>query len=178
LALLDSGDVAFYVNTSNPMVLPTANASFRKDVFSRVGFFSPEFSSREDHELILRLWRQGGQGLYQPDIVVTADVQPTRMTKSYHRRWNYQTGKFNSMMKLNEIMASDGGLLAEPSIGRTMFGVPGYIYRQLMAQALYWCKAISQESKRLQHENRMYYLTGYITKRLEQRRKSHLNLGT
>jgi glycosyltransferase involved in cell wall biosynthesis len=172
LALLDSGDDAFYVNAGNPMVLPTANASFRRDVFSRFGLFSPEFSSREDHELILRLWREGRQGLYQPAIIVTADVQPARMTKSYHLRWNYRTGRFNSMMRLNEIMGPDGRLLEKQTNAPTIFGVPTYIYRQLMSEGLDWFKTLFQESKRLQHENRICYLIGYITKRLEQGTKS------
>jgi len=172
LALLDGGESAFYVNAANPMVLPTANASFRKSVFSRVGVFLPEFSGREDHELILRLWLTGRQGLYQPTIVVTADVQPVRMTKSYHHRWNYLTGKYNSMMRLDDMMGPDGGLKEKPMTGPTIFGVPAYFYRQLISEGLYWCKAISQESKRLQHENQICYLIGYITKRIEQNSKS------
>jgi glycosyltransferase involved in cell wall biosynthesis len=175
LALLDKGDTAFYVNAANPMVLPTANASFRKDVFSRVGLFSPEFSSREDHELILRLWREGRQGLYQPAITVTADVQANRMTKSYHHRWNYRTGRYNSMMRLNELMGPNGRLRERPTDGPTILGVPTYIFRQLMLEGRYRCKAISEESKRLQHENQICYLTGYITKRIEQNRKSSPN---
>jgi glucosyl-dolichyl phosphate glucuronosyltransferase len=168
LALLDRGDDVFYVNAANPLALPTANAAFRRDVFSRVGLFSPEFSGREDHELLLRLWREGRQGLYQPAIIVTADVQPTRMTKSYHHRWNYTTGRFNSMMRLNEIMGRDGSLLDKQPNFRTIFGVPKFMYRQLITEGLSWCQTLSQESKHLQHENKMYYLVGYIAKRLEQ----------
>jgi len=119
--------------------------------------------------MILRLWREGLQGLYQPAIIVTANVQPSRMTKSYHHIWNYRTGGFNSMMRLNEIMGSDGVLMRQQKEARTIFGVPTYIYRQLMSEGVHWFQAIAQESKRLQHENQMYYLVGYIKKRLEQR---------
>lgn len=174
LALLDQGDTPFYVNAARPMVLPTANAAFRRNVFSRVGLFSEDFSGREDHELMLRLWRQGRQGLYQPAIIVTADVQPSRMTKSYHHQWNYRTGRFNSMMRLNEIMGSDGRLMEKPTNGITILGVPGYIYRQLMSEGLYWCKSLTQESRRLQHENHIYYLIGYITKRLQENSEPRL----
>lgn len=170
LALLDRGDNAFYVNAANPMVLPTANAAFRRDVFSRVGLFSEEFSGREDAELILRLWREGRQGLYEPAITVTADVQPTRMTKGYHHRWNYTTGRFNSMMRLGESMGRDGSLLDKQLNPRTIFGVPIYLYRQLISEGLCWCQTFSQESKHLQHENRIYYLVGYVAKCFEQRK--------
>jgi len=171
LALLDAGDDPFYVNAANPMVLPTANAAFRREVFSRVGLFSTAFSGREDHELILRLWREGRQGLYEPTIVVTADVQPARMTKSYHHRWNYMTGKFNSMMRLNEFIGADGSLMERPTNGRTIFSVPTYMYRQLMSEGLHWCRTLPRESDRLQHENQIYYLIGYITKRLEKKKE-------
>jgi glycosyltransferase involved in cell wall biosynthesis len=172
LALLDAGNDSFYVTATNPMVLPTANAAFRREAFCRVGLFSTAFSVSEDHELILRLWREGRQGLYEPTIIVTADVQAARMVKSYHRRWNYRTGKFNSMMRLNEITASDGRLMEKPTNGPTIFGVPTYIFRQLMYEGFCWFRTLFQESKRLQHENQICYLTGYITKRLEDRRKS------
>jgi glycosyltransferase involved in cell wall biosynthesis len=173
LALLDRGEEAFYVNAANPLVLPTANAAFRRDVFSRVGLFSPEFSGREDAELILRLWREGRQGLYEPAIIATADVEPTRMTKAYHHRWNYTTGRFNSMMRLAESMGRDGSLLDKQLNFRTIFGVPLYIYRQLISEGFHWCHTFSQESKHLQHENQIYYLVGYVARRFEQRKSQY-----
>ena len=101
LALLDYGDKPFYVNADNPICLPTANASFRREVFERVGLFSSSFSRGEDHELLMRLWCAGRQGLYVPNIVVTAEVQLERMRKQYHRRWNLTAGKFNSLQRLS-----------------------------------------------------------------------------
>src|ERR1051325_5562765 len=66
LALLDYGGETFYVSADNPICLPTANLSFRREVFERVGLFSSDFSSREDHELLVRLWRASRRGLYVP----------------------------------------------------------------------------------------------------------------
>ena len=37
LALLDYGEEPFYVNADNPLCLPTANASFRRELFERFG---------------------------------------------------------------------------------------------------------------------------------------------
>ena len=169
LALLDRGDNRFHVNASNPLCLPTANASFRRETFSRIGLFSPEFSGREDHELFVRLWQSGGQGLYEPDLVVMARVQPERLSKSYHHRWNTTTGKFNSLMRLDEIIAPDGSLITERRNGVKLFGVPGSMYREFVTESLGWLKQSvhGDDSRKVRHENRLCYLAGYVSKRYE-----------
>ena len=168
LALLDRGDKRFYVNASNHICLPTANASFRREVFSQIGDFLPEFSGREDHELLIRLLQAGGQGLYEPDLVVTASVQPERLLKSYHHRWNTTTGKFNALMQLDEKL-SGGRLKREHSNGVKLFGVPGFIYRQFVTESLGWLRqsVYGHDSGKVQHENRLCYLAGYVSKRYE-----------
>jgi len=169
LALLDRGDNRFYVNTSNPLCLPTANASFRREVFSRIGLFSPTFSGREDHELFVRLWQAGGQGLYEPDLVVMASVQPERLLKSYHHRWNTTTGKFNSLMRLDEIIGPDGSLIRERPNGVKLFGVPGSMYREFVTESWGWLRQSvhGNDSGKVRHENRLFYLAGYVSKRYE-----------
>ena len=181
LALLDRGDSRFYVNCSNPLCLPTANASFRREIFSRIGLFSPEFSGREDHELFIRLWHAGGQGLYEPDLVVMARVQPERLSKAYHHRWNTTTGKFNSLMHLDEIIAPDGSLIRERPNGVRLFGVPGSMYREFVTESWGWLRqSISgDDSGKVRHENRLCYLAGYVSKRyeIEVAQAGHSNLG-
>lgn len=179
LALLDRGDERFYVNASHPLCLPTANASFRRELFSRIGLFSPEFSGREDHELFVRLWHAGGEGLYEPNLVVMATVQPERLLKSYHHRWSATTGKFNSLMRLDEFIAPDGSLIRERSKGVKLFGVPGYMYREFLTESLGWLRqsVSGDDSKKLRHENRLCYLVGYISKRyqIEVAQEGHSN---
>ena len=181
LALLDRGDKPFYVNSSNPLCLPTANASFRREVFSRIGMFSPTFSGREDHELFVRLWQAGGQGLYEPGLVVMARVQPERLLKSYHHRWNTTTGKFNSLMRLDEIIAPDGSLIRERPNGVKLFGVPGSMYREFVTESWGWLRQSvhGNDSRKVRHENRLFYLAGYVSKRyeIEVAQAGHSNLG-
>ena len=168
LALLDQGDDRFYVNASNPLCLPTANAAFRREIFSHVGHYSPQFSGREDHELYLRMWQAGVQGLYEPELVAIASVQPERYLKSYHHRWNYRTGELNALMQLDDMMSSDGGLILERrASGVTLFGVPGFMYRQLATEGFGWLRETLRrdESGKMQHENRLYYLAGYVSQR-------------
>jgi cellulose synthase/poly-beta-1,6-N-acetylglucosamine synthase-like glycosyltransferase len=169
LALLDFGDKPFYVNIDNPICLPTANTSFRRRAFDSVGLFSPEFSGREDHELLVRLWRTDCQGMYIPDLVVTAEVQPERLKKDYHRKWNLTTGKFNSLMRLNESVSRDGRFVGELPDLATLFGVPGFVYRRLLTESFHWIVAAArwQKGKSQQHKNHIWYLIGYISKRIE-----------
>ena len=172
LALLDYGDEPFYVNADNPLCLPTANASFRLELFERFGFFSPEFSGREDHEFLLRLWKGGSRGLYSPRVVVIAEVQNERLKQDYHRRWNTTTGRFNSLMRLNEIMGPDGRIVGESPNPLTLFGVPAFVYRCLVEQSLGWLGAsmLARRDSALRYKNALFYLSGYISKRYEQNR--------
>jgi glucosyl-dolichyl phosphate glucuronosyltransferase len=101
MALSDYGDAPMYVNAEAPVCLVGANLAFRRDVFARVGLFQPDFQrvkdgigSTEDHELQLRLWHARRQGMYVPALVVTAEVEPRRMSKEYHRRWHTGHGHF------------------------------------------------------------------------------------
>ena len=170
LALLDRGDEPFYVNAANPLCLPTANAAFRIEALSCIGPFAEQFSTREDHELQIRLCQAGRQGLYEPKMVVLAKVQPERMRKSYHHKWNKTTGKFNSLMRLADIMGPDGSIRPEATNTLRLFDVPAYMYREFYVQSLAWLKQLvhGNESTRLQCENRLYYLCGYVSTRYGQ----------
>jgi glycosyltransferase involved in cell wall biosynthesis len=176
LALLDYGDEPFCVNADNPLCLPTANAAFRRRLFEQVGLFSPDFSGREDHELLLRLWRAKFQGLYIPGLRATAQVQPERLKKQYHHHWNRTTGKFNSRMGLDEMMTPQGGLKEVGSDMLRLFGTPLFLYRNLLVTAVCWVWAAARrrESLTLQYENRIHYLFGYMGERY----RSHGKLQT
>jgi hypothetical protein len=73
-------------------------------------------------------------------------------------------------MRLNEIMGPDGKLLLrEDPDAITLFGVPAYIYRNLIRESLRWLVATlrGHESLSLQHANHIWYSFGYISKRFE-----------
>lgn len=168
VVLIDWGEQQFYVGAENPVCLPTANAAFRKTAFETVGLFKPEFSGREDHELLVRLWQKGRIGLYEPRMVAFTEVQADRLTKSYHRKWNFRTGKFNSMSGLDDQMGPDGKLRrVNAQKNFRLMGVPAHIYRRLLREtALRIRGAISDpEHIALQHENHICYLLGYISQR-------------
>lgn len=119
--------------------------------------------------MYLRLWQAGFEGLYEPALVVMARVQPERYLKSYHRRWNNRTGKLNSLMRLDDMETPDGAIVVrdERERGVMLFGVPGSIYREFVTESLGWLRdsVRRDESRKLQHENRLWYLTGYVSER-------------
>jgi glycosyltransferase involved in cell wall biosynthesis len=164
LSLIDFGDEPFYVNVNRPICLPTANAAFRRGVFNAIGLFSPSFSGKEDYELLVRLWRGGRQGIYVPEILVTTVVQAERLKKEYHHKWNLETGRYNSLMRLNEIIDAEGRLVGELPDIVTFLGTPGYLYRSLISESFRWVLAALKRnhSASQQHKNHVWYLIGYI----------------
>lgn len=129
LALFDYGDRPFYVNPGRAVCLGTSNSAYRKAVFERVGYFDAQVqsikrkSATEDHELQLRLWRSGGQGLWVPTAVVMSDVASDRLTKAYHRQWQEWNGHCLAIMHDEAVERTRVGHL---------FGVPGHIYRRAL----------------------------------------------
>ncbi|MGH7365182.1 MAG: glycosyltransferase [Candidatus Rokuibacteriota bacterium] len=121
LALLDYGDTPFCVTALKRLCLITANVAFRRAVFGRIGLFAPRMVAASDNELLVRLWRSGGQGLYAPELLVRCDIPSERLTKAYHRRWHQRHGRFSAIMH-------DEGL--EGTHYGRFLGVPAWIYRE------------------------------------------------
>lgn len=173
LALQEYGPVPFYVNTERPLSLAAANLAFRKSLFERIGGFNPAFSIGGDHsdtEMLIRLFRNNLQSLYTPRILVTADVQPERLAKAYHRRWFFRAGRAQAQMRFLEIFDRDGRLNEEGLVRETLFGTPAFIYRALLTEGAGWLRATvrRRESVALLRENQLHYLVGYISRRYEQ----------
>jgi len=143
-------------------------------VFDRVGLFEPNvqrvkdrIGSSEDHELLMRVWLAGRQGLYAPDITVVSDVQPERTTKAYHRRWHAGHGRFSALMRLKECTAPDGAIIPERTQASTLFGVPSYVYVETVSSVRQWIDAAirGSESSAFYHENRARDCLNYVRHR-------------
>jgi glucosyl-dolichyl phosphate glucuronosyltransferase len=134
LALVDYGDEPFYVDRERALCLVTANVAYRRAALDAIGWFSPDFPRAQDHELLLRLWRSGLRGLYQPDLVVTCEVPPSRLTWAYHRRWHATHGRIVARMD------GDGEVANGRHAPRaTLFGSPASVYRELAASV---CRSV------------------------------------
>jgi glycosyltransferase involved in cell wall biosynthesis len=147
--------------------LITANLGFRRHVFERVGGFSPDYPRNQDRELQLRMWRAHMQGLYLPGMEVTVEVPPERLERRYHRRWRATTGKYQALMLFRESVGADESLRELPYRGRTILGVPLFIYRECLAHLVGWVRAMvrGRSDERFLHETRIWYCGGFLLAR-------------
>jgi glycosyltransferase involved in cell wall biosynthesis len=127
LALTTYGGVCFYTNSERQVCL--LGKAFRREALAAAGSFDPRLGrvkggigSTEDADMQRRLWNQGFQGMYAPDVIITADVQPERLTKGYHRRWHTGHGRHWARMRVPEF---------EPSRAY-IAGVPLHVFREMI----------------------------------------------
>ena len=165
LALLDYGDHPFYVDSGKQLCLIGANFAFQRRAFEKVGLFKTDFQrvkdgigSLEDHEILLRLWRVGSRGLYLPELVATAEIEPDRMTKQYHRKWHTSHGRFYAALHSDEVEQSNLG---------NFFGVPAHLYRQVLSDLAGWLGARirRQPVEAFTRELGLRYFSGFATRR-------------
>jgi glycosyltransferase involved in cell wall biosynthesis len=165
LALLDYGDSSFYVDSEKQLCLIGANFAFRRRAFEKVGQFRTDFQrvkdgigSLEDHEILLRLWRVGSRGLYLPELVVTAEIEPERMEKQYHRKWHASHGRFYAALHSEEVEQSKLGKL---------FGVPAHFYRQALSDLAAWIRGRirRQPAEAFTGELGLRYFAGFAMRR-------------
>jgi glycosyltransferase involved in cell wall biosynthesis len=170
LAVADHGDRPFTVSAARPQCLITANLGVRRRTFERVGGFSPDFPRAQDHEWMLRFWRAGGVGRYEPSLVVWADVPPDRLERRYHRRWHLEHGRCSARMRLREQIDARGHLYpgALPAF-RQWAGVPPFIIRALLSESLQTLRLAATRAtpaETLAHLDKVYDLLGDVTERV------------
>jgi GT2 family glycosyltransferase len=162
LALVDYGKTPVSVTAENPICLVGANLSFRRSVFDTVGLFASDFQrvkdaigSVEDHEFLLRFLRLGLTGIYDPRVVLHAEVQPNRLTRAYHRRWHTGHGHFHALLRSEHMEQTGWG---------TAFGVPAHLYRQALGDLLGWLRSQSmgEAARAFYHEVRLRFFSGFF----------------
>jgi glycosyltransferase involved in cell wall biosynthesis len=172
LALQDYGDAPKLIRADNPLCLVAANLAVRRQVFDRTGLFSPtlqrvknSIGSMEDHEFHLCLWEAGYQEMYLPDLVVYAEIQPERLTKSYHRRWHEGHGHFYALLRDQQF---------ESSLAR-LFDVPAHLYKQAIVNTLQWLiyRLAGKSSQAFACEVRLYFFAGFFRTRRDAFRRSN-----
>jgi glycosyltransferase involved in cell wall biosynthesis len=168
LALVDYGDEPVRVSSDRPLCLVGANLTVRRRAFDLVGGFAPALQrvrdgvgSCEDLEFLLRLYRAGRSGVYDPRITIHAAVQHERLDRAYHRRWHTGQGHYHALMRADGI---------EPSGAGSLFGVPAYLYRQALQHAIGWVRerARGDASAAFAHEAALRYFYGFHRTRRRQ----------
>lgn len=166
LALVDHGEAAVAVTPGNPICVVGANLALRREVFDVVGLFAADLQrvkdgigSLEDHEFLLRLLRVGRTGVYDPRILVHAEIQPNRLDRAYHRRWHTGHGHFHALLRSEHMERTGRG---------TLFGVPAHMYRQALEDILgwMWSAATRKRARAFQHEVRLRFFKGFFETRL------------
>lgn len=170
LALMDYGDSEIPLVSENSKGLISANLAIRSAVFQHVGMFSTEvqlvrdgIGALEDHELLVRIWRAGGKGIYLPNAVVSTRVPLERMKKRYHRRWHTGHGRFYAIMNDPQFERSKLHLL----------GVPLHQYRQTISDICGWFKNKVQgkSGQAFINEGQLRFFAGYFLQRQRGRLK-------
>lgn len=134
-----------------------ANSAFRRDVFQRHGLFrldlgpteSKHTITCEDTEFGDRLIKAGEKVVYCPRAIVYHPVDPRRATKTYVLSWYYYNG-------ISVIRTS--GL---PTEGILYFGVPRWLFRELLAKIRSWLCTVNQYD-RFQRKLRVWQSIGTI----------------
>lgn len=167
LALLDYGDAPFRVNAERRLCLIGANCAYRREVFAEIGAFAPHVQGvgrevgTEDHEMLLRLWRTGGHGLYSPNLVVVSDISPDRMHRRYHRRWHHRRGRFLAIMRDEDL---------EGTKPRRILGVPAHLYRLAASHLGGWIGQVlcGNRARAFTREVGLWFCVGFFTARWQE----------
>ncbi|MEO5898229.1 MAG: glycosyltransferase [Vicinamibacterales bacterium] len=169
LALQDYGGQPIRTGQERAMCLVGANMAFRREVFDRVGNFTPSLGrvkdgigSTEDHDMQLRIWAAGLSGIYSPAPVVTADVTPDRLLKDYHRRWHRGNGRHCAKMRVRELVPTDVGPMSPPQDIVKLFGAPAFVYADLVRYAHLWVVAALSRDDTFFYANQLRHVWAYI----------------
>ncbi len=134
-----------------------ANSAFRKEVFGKYGLFRTDLGVKGNHHTVTcddwefgeRLLGGGEKIMYCPTAIVYHPVDPARATKSYFLSWYYHNGVS---------LTRTAGL---PKEGIFWFGVPRWLYRELLANLAKWMLTL-QGNRRFHHKLRTFRSVGNI----------------
>jgi glycosyltransferase involved in cell wall biosynthesis len=148
LAIVDYGDEPVpYLADSLGQRLPIgANLAFSRSALLAIGGWRTDLGkvnntliSGEDHEIFMRLRRQGlYRGHYELAASVRHYVPASRLTRKYFRQWFYWHGKTKALMLAD--LYPDLDLQRVPRIA----GVPRFIYRQAISQLWRYVKTLGR----------------------------------
>lgn len=159
------GNAAFKVDESRPVCLIGANLILRRPALDEVGPFNPAvqrvhdgIGSTEDDEYQRRLWAAGAHGIYDPLLRVGAVISPDRLTKRYHRRWQFGHGRHIARMRVPDM----------ESARLRFLGIPSHLVRQAGVDVLQTLRGHLQRNAAaaFDAELRLWFAAGFIRERV------------
>lgn len=165
------GNAAFRVDERRAVCLIGANLIIRRPAIDDVGPFNPAvqrvhdgIGSTEDDEYQRRLWAAGTYGVYDPMLRVGAVVSADRLTKRYHRRWQFGHGRHIARMRVPDMERARLRIL----------GIPSHLVRQSGVDALHALRGWLQgnAANAFDAELRLWFTAGFIRERLGGRASS------
>jgi glycosyltransferase involved in cell wall biosynthesis len=134
LAMLASEEFA-RLEPGNGLVIYGANMAFRRELFGELGAFDSTLGrigtklyGHEETDFVKRALRAGKTIVYDPSLVVWHHVGPDRMRKRYFRKLSFDRAENHAM--------------SHPRPGRSVLGVPFYMFRLTASHVLGWTLAI------------------------------------
>jgi glycosyltransferase involved in cell wall biosynthesis len=165
VAILDYGADPFIFEERRRVPLG-ANMAVHRTLIERIGLFDGRLGrsgtkllGQEVPEFLGRARSAGARGLYVPDMAVNHHVHASRLNKQYFRRWWY--GKGCSRAVLDRIHPIDE-LGVDLSRARRLAGVPLFMLRRALVDALGWVTDLTDPAERFRHEVMLCYFTGYL----------------
>jgi hypothetical protein len=167
--VVDYGPEPFMVTPKRMVCLVGANLAVRRRALERVGFFAPHvqrvrdsIGSTEDHELQLRLLKRRMLGLYEPSLVVCAEIPSDRLSKHYHRVWHGGHGRFYAKMR-------DPGF--EQTAAGAVLGVPAHVFKSAGVEVAGWVRQLLtlRPASAFAHELRLRFLLAFARQRISER---------
>lgn len=166
IAVKDHGDAPFVFEDRRKTPLGV-NMAVRRSLVQAIGGFRPDLGRKgksllgqEQAEFFYRSRAAGARGLYVPGMVLDHFVPAGRLTHDYFRRWWYWKGI--SQARLHRIHdRTELGL--DLGAVRRVLGVPLYILRSTVSDALAAARALARGDRPRAMESEMmaWYGVGY-----------------
>jgi glycosyltransferase involved in cell wall biosynthesis len=134
-----------------------ANMAFRRMAFEKYGLFRVDLgpgyrglAGGEDTEFCRRVMLVGEELIYAPDAVVFHPVEEYRARRTYYQSWYFKFGRAQ--------IRAEGWKAGT----RCYFGVPRYLFRELIENVFMWVIAIDRK-KRFYYKLTAFSTAGAIT---------------
>lgn len=158
------GPEPFRVDHTRPVCLIGANLVFRRTALQSIGPFATAvqrvgngIGSTEDDEYHRRLWASGGYGVYDPRLEVVTVLSDDRLSKRYHRRWQFGHGRHIARMRLEDMERARLSIL----------GVPAHLPRQACRDLARVVRGYLERDpvRAFHHELRVWFAAGFVRER-------------